>query len=185
MSDVTTNNQDGTMADIFVVQRNNSEKTERNKDSIYLFDSLGSAKDYIKHTGANGFPRKATSGEVACGHVLNVKPWEGLASEVSRIDDSQLVSLHENFDSRKFAISSRAANESEFVVEFASVFANLPDVGVNLRVVRSREFIPLVVDMCCKYRGYKAERVFESVLFVAGDLEMPKRENATKAVSGL
>jgi hypothetical protein len=163
------------MSDIFVVQKNGSEKIERNKESIFLFDSLQSAKDYVSHVGVNGHPRRATDEEVAAGHVLNVKPYEGLASEIRQLDESQLVSLHENFESRKFAISSRASSEAEFVIEFASVFARLPDVGVNLRVVRSREFVPLVVDMCCKYRGYKAEKVFESVLLVAGDLEMPKR----------
>jgi len=36
------------------------------------------------------------------------------------------------------------------------------------------------VDMCCKYRGYKAELVFERRELVAGDLEMP---NATRPVA--
>lgn len=82
-----------------------------------------------------------------------------------------LVELFENYETRKFAISSKAEHEKEFLVEVAQVLSSTGTSDWNTRL---RELLPLVVDMCCKYRGYKAETVFERRELVAGDLEMPR-----------
>lgn len=82
-----------------------------------------------------------------------------------------LVDVFEDFDKRKFAISSKASSEQEFIVEVSQAISG----GTSDWDIRLRELLPLVVDMCCKYRGYKAETVFERRELVAGDLEMPKQ----------
>jgi hypothetical protein len=81
-----------------------------------------------------------------------------------------LVEIYEDLENRKFAISTKAANEAEFLTEFAQAIASAPTADWNTRM---KEFLPLVVDMCCKFRGYKAEKVFERRELVAGDLEIP------------
>ena len=81
-----------------------------------------------------------------------------------------LVEIYENYENRKFAIASRAEHEEEFLVEVSQVLAATPSSDWNVRL---REVLPLVVDMCCKYRGYKADSVVERRELVAGDLEMP------------
>jgi hypothetical protein len=87
------------------------------------------------------------------------------------ISSGALVEVFENYDARKFAISSKAEHEKEFLVEVAQVLSSTGSLDWNTRL---KELLPLVVDMCCKYRGYKAETVFERRELVAGDLEMPK-----------
>ncbi len=83
-----------------------------------------------------------------------------------------LVDVFEDFERRKFAISSKAATESEFLVEVSTALSEVTgSVDWNVRL---RETLPLIVDLCCKYRGYKADTVFERRELVAGDLEMPK-----------
>lgn len=85
---------------------------------------------------------------------------------------SALVETFEDSASRRFAISSRADSEKEFLAETAQVLAS----GSSEWELRLKEFLPLIVDMACKYRGYKAESVLERRELVAGDLEMPKNE---------
>lgn len=86
-----------------------------------------------------------------------------------------VVDVFEDFEHRKFAISTKASTETEFLVEAANALSRAPDGGDwNVRL---RELLPLIVDLCCKYRGYKAETVFERRELVAGDLEMPKNTN--------
>lgn len=82
-----------------------------------------------------------------------------------------LVELFENYEARKFAISSKAEHEKEFIAEVSQVLSSTPTLDWGTRL---KEVLPLIVDMCCKYRGYKAETVFERRELVAGDLEMPK-----------
>jgi len=86
------------------------------------------------------------------------------------------VELFEDYESRRFAISSKAESEKEFLVEVSQVLASSSVDAGNLDWnTRLREVLPLIVDMCCKYRGYKADSVFERRELVAGDLEMPKK----------
>lgn len=82
-----------------------------------------------------------------------------------------LVDVFEDLEKRKFAISSKAKDESEFITEVANAIGQASQGDLTLRM---RELLPLIVDMCCKYRGYKAETVHERRELVAGDLEMPK-----------
>lgn len=86
-----------------------------------------------------------------------------------------LVEIYENYESRKFAISSRADNEKEFLSEIAQVLASTPSADWHTRL---KELLPLTVEMCCKYRGYKTDVVVERRELVAGDLEMPSKETA-------
>jgi len=81
-----------------------------------------------------------------------------------------LVEIFEDLETRKFAISTTASNEGEFITEFAQAIAAAPTTDWNTRM---KEFLPLVVDLCCKFRGYKADRVQERRELVAGDLEIP------------
>lgn len=87
------------------------------------------------------------------------------------VSSGALVELFENYEARKFAISSKAEHEKEFLVEVAQVLSSSHTADWNIRL---RELLPLVVDMCCKYRGYKADTVVERRELVAGDLEMPR-----------
>lgn len=82
-----------------------------------------------------------------------------------------LVDVFEDLEKRKFAISSKAKDESEFITEVANAIGQASQGDLTLRM---RELLPLIVDMCCKYRGYKAETVHERRELVAGDLEMPR-----------
>ena len=84
-----------------------------------------------------------------------------------------LVEIFENYESRKFAISSKAEHEKEFLAEVSQAMASTGTPDWNTRL---KELLPLIVDMCCKYRGYKAETVIERRELVAGDLEMPRHE---------
>jgi hypothetical protein len=83
-----------------------------------------------------------------------------------------LVDVFEDMENRKFAIASKAGSEDEFIAEVSQAMSSINEGNWSLRL---REFLPLIVDMCCKYRGYKAETVFERRELVAGDLEMPSK----------
>ncbi len=163
------------MSDIFVAEKNG--KCHAIKGVPFLFGSLGACKSFIRQQDMLvGFrPRIATDEERKGGRFLEIHDSDGTSvpPSVSIGEGAGLVALHENFKERRFAISSRAATEAEFVFEVSNALASLPDVEPSLLEVRYREFIPLFVDMCCKYRGYKADRVHESILLVAGDLDMP------------
>ena len=80
------------------------------------------------------------------------------------------VELFEDFQARRFAVSSRADTEHEFVTEIADALSRAPSADWNMRL---REVLPLIVDMCCKYRGYKVDNVTERRELIAGDLQMP------------
>ena len=88
-----------------------------------------------------------------------------------------LVDVFEDYEQRQFAILSKAESEGEFVDELSELLAQNSTHDWRTRL---KEMIPLVVDMCCKYRGYRADRVTERRELLAGDLEMPHREAATR-----
>ncbi len=122
--------------------------------------------------------------EIGANNLLLVEPVVLIKPEIK--DESVakkttsvgcLVDLFEDYEARKFAIASKAGSEAEFVTEIAQAMGSS---GSQDWIVRLRETLPLIVDMCCKYRGYKAELVFERRELVAGDLEMP---NATRPVA--
>lgn len=95
-----------------------------------------------------------------------------MAKKISSIGN--LVDVYEDLEKRKFAVASKAATESEFITEVAQAMSSNHDPSWSVRL---RELLPLIVDMCCKYRGYKAELVYERRELVAGDLEMPTHDN--------
>jgi hypothetical protein len=103
-----------------------------------------------------------------CYLVMEKRP---LATKKTSSSGS-LVEMYENYESRKFAISSRADNEKEFLIEIAQAMSatQTPDWHTRLK-----ELLPLIVEMCCKYRGYKTDIVVERRELVAGDLEMPSK----------
>lgn len=82
-----------------------------------------------------------------------------------------LVDVFEDYEQRRFAVSSKASTEHEFIAELSQALSAGMNVDWNTRL---RELLPLVVDMCCKYRGYKAETVQERRELIAGDLDMPR-----------
>ena len=102
-----------------------------------------------------------------CYIIVDGKP----AMAKKTVSSGTLVELYENYETRKFAISSRADSEREFCNEIAQVLSSTPTDDWQTRL---KEVIPLIVDMACKYRGYKAESVVERRELIAGDLDMPK-----------
>lgn len=104
-----------------------------------------------------------------CYHLMDCK--NTMAKKTT--SSGTLVEIYENYESRKFAISSRADNEKEFLSEIAQVMASSPSPDWNTRL---KELLPLIVELCCKYRGYKTDVVVERRELVAGDLEMPSKE---------
>lgn len=86
-----------------------------------------------------------------------------------------LVDVFEDFEKRKFAIATKSNGEDEFITEISSALGASTPVDWSVRL---RELLPLIVDICCKYRGYKAEKVEERRELVAGDLDMPRPQSA-------
>jgi hypothetical protein len=136
----------------------------------------------IEHAYDNWRVRPATPedfamfGKMKANRRNRLRPCYKIIDEVKPVNKkttsaSALVELFENYEARKFAIASKAEHEKEFIVEAAQVLASTPTVDWNTRL---KEVLPLIVDMCCKYRGYKAETVVERRELVAGDLEMPR-----------
>lgn len=105
-----------------------------------------------------------------CYHIMDWKP--EMAKKT--VSSGSLVELYENYESRKFAISSRADNEREFIEEAAQVISATPTSDWHTRL---KELLPLIVEMSCKYRGYKTDAVKERRELVAGDLDMPSKQN--------
>ena len=105
-----------------------------------------------------------------CYHLMDCK--QPMAKKTT--SSGTLVELYENYESRKFAISSRADNEKEFLTEVSQVLAEAPTPDWHTRL---KELLPLIVEMCCKYRGYKTDVVVERRELVAGDLDMPSKMN--------
>lgn len=87
-----------------------------------------------------------------------------------------LVTIYTNVEARRFAISSTASNETEFVTEYSYAFCELERVDSEIEQIRTKELTALVVDLCCKYRGYKADKVQSRTILVAGDLDSPAME---------
>ena len=66
-------------------------------------------------------------------------------------------------------ISTDAANESDFMGEIEKLLADMMDTGVFQGdwEFQLQYWLPNIVDICCKYRGYKVE-VFEKRWIYAG-----------------
>lgn len=90
---------------------------------------------------------------------------------------SELVDVFDDLETRKFAIASRAPDENAFVFELAKKLAKRLAAGTDAsNETKLVALLPLIVDICCKYRGYKVDSVQQRVVLVAGDLEMPSVE---------
>jgi hypothetical protein len=146
----------------------NSEDAAASYASKHSFDNwrvrVSTSKDFALFGRMKSNRRNATR---LCYKVMD----EGKLMNKKSTSSGALVELFENYEARKFAISSKAEHEKEFLVEVAQVLSSTGTSDWNTRL---KELLPLVVDMCCKYRGYKAETVFERRELVAGDLEMPR-----------
>lgn len=104
----------------------------------------------------------------------------GKETTKTAVIESSLVCLYEKLgDNRSYAISTKAENEQEFVAELASKIALLMPQR-ELWNQRLREWLPLAVDIVCKYRGYKAESVRERRELLAGDL-VPDHQDEIKS----
>lgn len=111
-----------------------------------------------------------------CYVVMGKKPGKGEQPMTVRklASAGQLVEVFEDAVSRRWAISSRASTEEEFLTELAEAMSQ-GKPAADAERIRLREMLPLVVDLCCKYRGYKVDKVVERRELVAGDLEMPRK----------
>ena len=103
-----------------------------------------------------------------CYIIIDGKP----AMSKKTVSSRSLVELYENYESRKFAISSRAGSETEFLAELSQLLSTTPTNDWHTRL---KELLPLIVEMSCKYRGYKTDSVIERRELVAGDLDMPNK----------
>jgi hypothetical protein len=176
---------------MFVLCKDGKKTTSSNylcktaEGHLCVWNSEERAEDYArKHKYDNWRVRESTSEDFALvGKTRRMRFRPGklcykIIDEEKQVNKKStssgtLVELFENYESRKFAISSKAEHEKEFIVEVAQVLASTGTSDWNTRL---KEVLPLIVDMCCKYRGYKADTVFERRELVAGDLEMPKSQ---------
>jgi hypothetical protein len=165
---------------------NNSQLCKTADQQLCVWNNEDAAIKYAeKHAYANWRVRAATSEDFGMVGSMKRNRYNRTQLCYKIMDEEKpvvtkrttssaaLVDLFENFELRKFAISSRASSESEFIVEVAQVMS---ESGSNDWNTRLKETLPLIVDLCCKYRGYKAETVLERRELVAGDLEMPNRK---------
>lgn len=163
---------------VYVIVTKRDDKPDTNRDNLpCIYESLNDAEYVLRQMVGEGKAsrtiRPANVKERETGIVVHPK---------RKARTAGLVELFEDLDARKFAISSKADNESEFMQEFAFAFAALDEwEDPDVTVIRAREFGSLMVDLCCKYRGYKAEKVQSRTVLIAGDLEIPvfRPEQAT------
>ncbi len=175
---------------MFVLAKNGKDADDANKlcrtsdQQLCVWNAEENALAYAdKHKHDNWRVRPATSedfaivGRMKANRRNRTRPCYKVIDEVKEVTKKKttstnaLVELFEDYELRKFAISSRAKDEKEFLVELSQVMANSQSDDWNIRL---RETLPLIVDLCCKYRGYKADTVVERRELVAGDLEIPK-----------
>jgi hypothetical protein len=73
-------------------------------------------------------------------------------------------------DGNVMNIVTDAKNEVNFIDEFSELFSDMIQEKAydNDWQFQLLEWVPQVVDICCKYRGYKSQ-VFEKKLLIAGD----------------
>lgn len=156
---------------VYVIATKKENKVDSNGDDLpCLYGSIADAEYVLSQMNASVSDKRtirpATPQERKSGVLVHPKR--------RKAQSACLVEIFEDLDSRKFAISSRAENEPEFIAEFANAFSLLDDWGdPEITAIRVREFGALMVDMCCKYRGYKAEKVQTRMFLIAGDLEIP------------
>ena len=162
-------NRNGMVAYVIECGTNGHWKVDGKDDVPHLYGSIEDAEYVLGQMTKEAQVKRrvsiASDEQCSQGHFVRPKR----ASKKM----SCLVEIYEDFAERKFALCSRAENEHEFLAEFATAFSQLPSAGPNEQATRVRELLPLVVDVCCKYRGSKAERVQQRVVLVAGDLEIP------------
>lgn len=149
---------------------------------LCVWSSEDVASDYAaSHAYDSWMARKATStdyaiiGRMKANRRKHAECYVVMDREIfmskKQATSMALVEIFENYATRKFAISSRAENEREFVDELSQALATAPTSDWNTRL---KEILPLAVDLCCKYRGYKADSVIERRELIAGDLDMPR-----------
>lgn len=148
-------------ADDFRLVNDTNQGRKLTKVGKSVMEFKDNKKTYSSTTTATTTSHKEPSVMAATTPITSTKA----VSPTSQVD------VFEDFQNRKFAIASRADSENEFITEISSAMANPFQGDWSLRL---RELLPLIVDMCCKYRGYKAESVTERRELIAGDLQMPR-----------
>ena len=162
-------------------QRNSLYRTPEGKLCVWLVeDNAEQHKNKIKTSWESWRVRPANSADYV---PLQNQKWWNRAGKSYLVMDGQkemakkttsigcLVDVFEDYEVRKFAIATKAGGEEEFITEVASALGSTPAADWSIRL---RGMLPLIVDICCKYRGYKAELVQERRELVARDLEMPR-----------
>ena len=134
-------------------------------DDFRAINQRGTTKSKFPHQLLRYVDEEQTLAQPNTDHRMRVIP---IAKSVSTL---LLVDVFEDFTARRFAIASRAENEIEFIDELAQALSASPCQDWKTRL---QELLPLAVDMCCKYRGYKAESVQERRELIAGDLDIPR-----------
>jgi hypothetical protein len=174
---------------MFILARNGKQTKDANTlcktadHQLCVWHTEAEAEAYaMKYSKENWMVRKATSedfalvGSMKKNRFNTIRPAYKIMGDKPVIkkttSSGSLVEIFEDYEARRFAIASKAESEKEFVLEAAQVLSSTGTVDWNTRL---KEFLPLIVDLCCKYRGHKAETVIERRELVAGDLEMPKK----------
>ena len=147
-------------------------KTEQ--EALFTLSNIGNAASRAKRTVRRLYKHELEEFRAKGIELVVVEPAQKqkkdiVAKKISSIGN--LVDVYEDLENRKFAVASKAGTEAEFITEVAQAMSANHDPSWAIRL---RELLPLIVDMCCKYRGYKAELVYERRELVAGDLEMPQ-----------
>lgn len=150
-------------------------KTERNHErKPYLFDSNSIAESYVRmlaHKGNEYRIRGATDRDIRNGIIY--EPMDTTMPTELKFS-TEPVELYDDPENRRFALASRAADERSFLSELAKKLSqSLEGRSANDSEKTLAALLPLAVDICCKYRGYKVDRVYQRMMLVAGDLEMP------------
>lgn len=79
--------------------------------------------------------------------------------------DASVVKIHQN--ARSLSISTNAPTEAEFIAAMAAKMTT-HDGGDESTEMFYREILPLIVNICCKIRGYKSD-VTEHRILTAGE----------------
>ena len=71
-------------------------------------------------------------------------------------------------DERDVMIRSNCEDEKAFTDEFSRAFSQFVKTETAANGTVTSKLMGLFTDICCKYRGYKAEGVTEKKVYVAG-----------------
>jgi hypothetical protein len=110
---------------------------------------------------------------VEADDILEENEREWVLMDMKPIENVQAVRVFEDAVRRRYAIETRCNGEQDFVDNIATELTSDPAMQQKLR-----GFLPLIVDVCSKYRGYKADTVLERKVLITGDLDLPNDQSS-------